>query len=82
MMQNYMSSSLFDIKGKKALGAGGTKGLGREMALCLLENGCDVMAVSRKIEGNEDMTTYAKEHGVNVWLYSCDVLNADEVAKM
>lgn len=81
-MQNYMNSSLFDIKGKKALVAGGTKGLGREMALCLLENGCDVMAVSRNTEGNEDMTTYAKEHGVNFWLYSCDVLNTDEVIKM
>lgn len=81
-MQNYTGSSLFDIRGKKALVIGGTKGLGREMAFCLLENGCDVMAVSRNIQGNEDMTTYAKDKGVNFQLYSCDVLDTNQVIKM
>lgn len=81
-MQDYMSSSLFDIRGKKALVVGGTKGLGREMAFCLLENGCDVMAVSRDIKGNDEMTTYAKENGTQFWLHSCDVLDSNAVVEM
>lgn len=81
-MKNYQSSSVFDIRGKKALVVGGTKGLGREMAICLLENGCDVVVVSRNIDGNEDMAETAKSSGVNLYFYSCDVLNTDAVVDM
>jgi len=81
-MESYKSSSVFDIRGKKALVVGGTKGLGREMAICLLENGCDVVAVSRNIDGNDDMAEIARKNGVNFYLYSCDVLQTDAVIDM
>ena len=36
---------LFDIKGKKAIVAGGTRGLGYGMAEGLLEAGCEVVII-------------------------------------
>lgn len=81
-MNDYTISSLFDIKGKKALVIGGTRGIGKEMSICLLENGCDVMAVSRKTDGNEETAAYAEELGVKFYLYSCDILNTEDVVKM
>ena len=44
------SSQIFSVEGKKALITGGSKGLGRAMALCLLENGCDVFLTSRHVD--------------------------------
>lgn len=81
-MHDYSSPILFDIQGKKALVVGGTKGLGREMAICLLENGCDVMAVSRNTEECEDMAAIAEKYGRHLYLYPCDVLITNAVAEM
>lgn len=82
VMQEYSFSSLFDIHGKKALVIGGTKGLGHEMAICLLENGCDVTVVSRNVNDSEDMAALARLYGVQLHLYSCDVLKTSEVIDM
>lgn len=81
-MYDYLSSSLFDIRGKKALVVGGTKGLGREMAICLMENGCDVMVVSRNVNDSEDMLQHAKECGVGFFSYPCDVMETEAVVRM
>lgn len=81
-MEDYRSASLFNIQGKKAIVTGGTRGLGREMAICLLENGCDVVAVSRNIQGNEDMLEIAKKSGANFYLHACDVCDTDAVVGM
>lgn len=81
-MNRYSADSLFDIRGKKALVVGGTKGLGREMALCLIENGCDVMVVSRSASDGDDMLKFAKECGVRFFSYPCDVMKSEEVSNM
>ncbi|MGE5615069.1 MAG: SDR family NAD(P)-dependent oxidoreductase [Bacillota bacterium] len=81
-MSNYHCSTLFDIRGKKAVVTGGTKGLGREMAICLLQNGCDVLAVSRNISGNEDMLDIAEKSGTKLYFYSCDVCDTEAVKQM
>lgn len=81
-MNHYSSSSLFDIQGKKALVVGGSKGLGREMALCLMENGCDVMVVSRGAGENEELLNHAKECKVRFFSYPCDVMKTEAVEMM
>lgn len=81
-MYDYSSSSLFDIRGKKALVVGGTKGLGREMAMCLMENGCDIMVVSRNVNDSEDMCQHAKECGVRFFSYPCNVMETEAVVNM
>ena len=72
MNSDYASGSLFDIRGRKALVAGGSKGLGREMALCLIENGCDVFVVSRSAAPEAEVLEKAQQHGVSVYYYACD----------
>ena len=53
-MENFTTDAIFDLSGKNALITGGTKGLGKAMATCLLQNGCNVMLVSRHGDGVED----------------------------
>lgn len=81
-MESYKTSTLFDVKGKTALITGGTKGLGHAMASCLLENGCDVMVVSRNITGIDDLMETAKAAGSRCIGHSCDVTDSAAVTAM
>ena len=73
---------IFALDGKKALIPGGTKGLGREMAVCLLENGCDVSVASRNPTGNEDIFEYAEKLNRQYFQFKCDVTKTNEVIEM
>jgi NAD(P)-dependent dehydrogenase (short-subunit alcohol dehydrogenase family) len=48
-------SRLFDLAGKTALVTGGSKGLGRQMALGFARAGADVLIASRKVEACEQV---------------------------
>ena len=45
-----MSNNLFDLTGKVALITGGSRGLGRQMALAFADYGAEVIIASRKLE--------------------------------
>ena len=47
------SRNLFSLEGKTAIVTGGSRGLGREMALAFAEHGADIVIASRKIENCE-----------------------------
>ncbi len=81
-MENFEMHTLFDVKGKKAVVTGGTKGLGKAMATCLLQNGCDVMVVSRGGDGVEDLLALAEELGVRCLPYACDITDTAAVRGM
>lgn len=74
--------SVFRVAGRKALVCGGTKGLGRAMALCLLENGCDTMLVSRHPEEAEDVGRHAAALGRQCVLYACDITDSAAAERM
>lgn len=57
-MRNY-----FDLAGKVALITGGSRGLGREMALAFAGAGADVIITSRKLENCEDVAQQIRRMG-------------------
>ena len=57
-MHNY-----FDLTGKAALITGGSRGLGREMALAFADAGADVIVSSRKLENCEEVAAQIRGMG-------------------
>ena len=45
-----MDNDMFNLTGRTALVTGGSRGLGREMALAFAKKGANVAIVSRKLE--------------------------------
>jgi NAD(P)-dependent dehydrogenase (short-subunit alcohol dehydrogenase family) len=58
-----MSRDLFGLSGKIAVVTGGSRGLGREMALAFAEHGADVVVASRKVEACEAVATEIRALG-------------------
>lgn len=73
---------LFNFAGKVALVTGGSRGLGRSMAMALAERGADVVIASRKLENCETVAAECRAFGVRALAASthcgrwteCDVL--------
>jgi NAD(P)-dependent dehydrogenase (short-subunit alcohol dehydrogenase family) len=57
------SRDLFSLKGKTAIITGGSRGLGREMALAFAENGANVVVASRKFENCEVVAQQIRDIG-------------------
>lgn len=53
----------FDLTGKVALVTGGSRGMGREMALAFAEHGADVIVASRKLDACETVATEVRALG-------------------
>ncbi len=58
---SYAANELFDLTGKVATITGGSRGLGREMALAFAANGADVVIASRKRENCESLAAEITE---------------------
>jgi NAD(P)-dependent dehydrogenase (short-subunit alcohol dehydrogenase family) len=56
-------SALFDLSGKIALVTGGSRGLGREMALAFAAHGADVVIASRKLDACEAVAAEVRTLG-------------------
>jgi NAD(P)-dependent dehydrogenase (short-subunit alcohol dehydrogenase family) len=83
MELNYgQANDIFSVKGKKAIITGGSKGLGREMAICLLENGCEVYLTSRNVEPCKEVAEYAESIVGKCHYFSCDVTQTESVIAM
>ena len=77
-----LASDIFSVKGKKALITGGSTGLGREMALCLLENGCEIYLASLIVDTCPEIASYAESIGGKCHYSYCDVSQTETVVEM
>ena len=70
------------LKGKTAFITGGTKGIGRVMALLFAEAGADVVICGRGKENLEKVKTEIEKFGNRVYAAQVDATRSDEVKKI
>lgn len=74
---------MFELTGKKALVTGGSRGIGRGIAICLAKQGADVAVNYRaKAEEAEAVVAEIKAMGRDGFAVQADVSNKASVAKM
>lgn len=67
---------LFTLDGKRAFISGGSRGLGRQMALALAEAGADVVLTGRDQASLESTATDIRARGRQAWPIVCDMNDA------
>ena len=72
----------FDLTGKVALITGGSRGLGREMALAFARRGAKVAIASRKLEQCEEKATEIRALGAEAFPWGCHVADWDQCGEM
>ena len=75
-----MSHPSFRLDGKVAVITGGSKGLGRAMALGFAQAGADIVVSSRKIEGCEAVAAQVRASGRRALAVACHVGKWDDCA--
>jgi 3-oxoacyl-[acyl-carrier protein] reductase len=70
------------FKGKKILVAGGSRGIGRSIALGFAENGADVAICARSAESLRAAEAELKRHGTKIFATECDLGDAADVTRM
>ena len=73
---------LLDFKGKVAVVTGGSRGLGREMALALARRGASVVIASRKADVCEAVAEEAGAFGVEALAHACHVGRWEQVGEL
>ena len=74
-----MVKDRFDLTGKVALVTGGSRGLGRAMALGFAAAGADVVVASRKLDACRAVAEEIEAMGRRALPWSCNVSNWDEL---
>jgi NAD(P)-dependent dehydrogenase (short-subunit alcohol dehydrogenase family) len=73
------ASQLFDLKGKKAIITGGSRGLGLQMAEALGDMGCELMLTSRKMDELEVAKAHLLARGIKTHVLASDQSKPDQI---
>lgn len=71
-----------DVEGKWAFVTGASRGIGREIALFLAEQGINVVVHSRKLAHTESLVDEIRKFGVEGFAVSAELSESDSVMKM
>src|SRR5207248_5979169 len=63
----------FNLTGKRLFITGGSRGLGREMALAIADAGADVVLVGRDVPSLEKTAADIRSRGRQTWIIQADV---------
>jgi len=74
-----MTDELFNFEDKVVLITGGSRGMGREMALAFAARGADIIIASRKIEACEAAAAEVEALGRQALPIACHVANWDDI---
>ncbi|MEM7404567.1 MAG: glucose 1-dehydrogenase [Pseudomonadota bacterium] len=77
-----MTTNLFDLTGKVALITGGSRGLGRAMALAFADHGADVVVASRKLDNCEAVAAEIRAKGRRALAHGCHVGKWDQLGAL
>jgi NAD(P)-dependent dehydrogenase (short-subunit alcohol dehydrogenase family) len=66
-------ASPFDLSGRVALVTGGSRGLGREIALAFAEHGADIIVTSRKLDACESVAAQIAALGRGALAHACHI---------
>ena len=81
-MDEFDPMMAFDLSGRVAVVTGGTRGIGRAVALGLARAGADVVPTSRTAEDVEDAVAAVESAGVDSLAHPTDVTDADDVTDL
>ena len=76
------SRDLFDLSGRTAIITGGSRGLGREMALAFAEHGADIVVASRKVENCEEVAAQIRALGRRALAVGYHAASWDDAQKL
>ena len=72
----------FQLKDKVALVTGGSRGIGRAVALTLAGQGVHVAICGRTAESLEETASDIRAHGVNAWAIQADVSRMEDIERL
>jgi NAD(P)-dependent dehydrogenase (short-subunit alcohol dehydrogenase family) len=75
-------TDLFDLTGKVALVTGGSRGLGKEMALAFARAGADVVVTSRDVEACRRVAAEVEAGGRRAWALACHVGRWEDIDRL
>jgi short-subunit dehydrogenase len=73
---------MLDVKGKWCFITGASRGVGRQIALCMAEHGANLILHSRSIAHTEKVLDEATQYGIEAFAIEAELSKPDEVEAM
>ena len=77
-----MADDIFDLSGRTAIITGGSRGLGREMALAFAARGANIVVASRKLENCESVARELRDLGVRAKAIAYHAASWDDAGRL